>query len=415
MLWKRTAATLLLAIGAAACTDQPPTGPELTPTEENASRWNPRQVDLAVERAGLLTEIPIIAEQDGEPVEAFLSITELGAAEVDGVIQLTADGIVSYVTEEGQYLAESFQDLPVTLSRAPTAEALTAGLAPPGGSGPLQQLGPSEPGVCDILYLTLGPLELDLLGLTLDLSNIELDLDAVAGAGRLLGNLLCTVTGLLDGLGTLIQILQLLAQINDILDAISNLLSGIPAVGSVLSGDVTEAAAMGTPTARKIENGQFVGTLTVTGITWDEVNETFLVDGILDGKARVDGRIRQVKDVVIEDVPATLDNEDPSMAAAMAPGLMLQRSPNESNICDILYLDLAPTFLDLLGLTIDLDQVELDVDAVPGGGRLLGNLLCAVTGLLDGVGGGGGLGGLLQGLLQGLLDAIGQLLGGLSL
>jgi hypothetical protein len=41
------------------------------------------------------------------------------------------------------------------------------------------------------------------------------------------------------------------------------------------------------------------------------------------------------------------------------------------------------------------------------------NLLCAVTGLLDGVGG-GGLGGLL-GLLDGLLDAISDLLGGPSL
>jgi hypothetical protein len=52
--------------------------------------------------------------------------------------------------------------------------------------------------------------------------------------------------------------------------------------------------------------------------------------------------------------------------------------------CDILMLDLGPLHLDLLGLVIDLNQVNLDVSAMPGPGNLLGNLLCAVTGLLDG-------------------------------
>ena len=39
---------------------------------------------------------------------------------------------------------------------------------------------------------------------------------------------------------------------------------------------------------------------------------------------------------------------------------------------------------DLLGLTVDLSQIELDIDAQRGSGNLLGNLLCAVVGLLDG-------------------------------
>jgi hypothetical protein len=51
--------------------------------------------------------------------------------------------------------------------------------------------------------------------------------------------------------------------------------------------------------------------------------------------------------------------------------------------CDILFLDLGPIFLDVLGLEIDLSQIVLDINAVPGAGNLLGNLLCAVTGLLD--------------------------------
>lgn len=55
-----------------------------------------------------------------------------------------------------------------------------------------------------------------------------------------------------------------------------------------------------------------------------------------------------------------------------------------SGTCDILYLELGPLDLDLLGLVVHLDQVVLDITAESGPGNLLGNLLCAVAGLLDG-------------------------------
>ncbi|MFW5469099.1 ABC transporter substrate-binding protein [Knoellia sp. CPCC 206435] len=71
--------------------------------------------------------------------------------------------------------------------------------------------------------------------------------------------------------------------------------------------------------------------------------------------------------------------------------------------CTILTLDLGPLFLDLLGLQVDLAPINLDITAVPGPGNLLGNLLCAVAGLLDGPGGAlGGLAALLNRLLSGL-------------
>jgi hypothetical protein len=54
------------------------------------------------------------------------------------------------------------------------------------------------------------------------------------------------------------------------------------------------------------------------------------------------------------------------------------------DVCDILHLELGPLDLDLLGLVVHLDQVVLDIDAVSGSGNLLGNLLCAIVGLLDG-------------------------------
>jgi hypothetical protein len=51
--------------------------------------------------------------------------------------------------------------------------------------------------------------------------------------------------------------------------------------------------------------------------------------------------------------------------------------------CPVLHLDLGPLNLNLLGLTVHLNQVVLDINAVSGAGNLLGNLLCNVAGLLD--------------------------------
>jgi hypothetical protein len=52
---------------------------------------------------------------------------------------------------------------------------------------------------CPILHLTLGPLDLNLLGLVVHLNQVVLNIDAQSGPGNLLGNLLCAVAHLLDG------------------------------------------------------------------------------------------------------------------------------------------------------------------------------------------------------------------------
>ena len=73
--------------------------------------------------------------------------------------------------------------------------------------------------------------------------------------------------------------------------------------------------------------------------------------------------------------------------------------------CDILHLELGPLDLDLLGLVVHLDRVVLDITAQSGAGNLLGNLLCAITGLLDA----GNLGTTLAGLLNRLIGVLGAL------
>jgi hypothetical protein len=70
--------------------------------------------------------------------------------------------------------------------------------------------------------------------------------------------------------------------------------------------------------------------------------------------------------------------------------------------CDVLHLELGPLDLDLLGLVVHLDKVVLDITAVPGAGNLLGNLLCAITNLLNG----GGPLTAIANLLNQLLDIL---------
>lgn len=72
--------------------------------------------------------------------------------------------------------------------------------------------------------------------------------------------------------------------------------------------------------------------------------------------------------------------------------------------CNILHLVLGPLNLNLLGLNVSLNQVVLDITAIPGAGNLLGNLLCAVANLLNGSG---------LGVLSNLLNQILGILSGL--
>jgi hypothetical protein len=69
---------------------------------------------------------------------------------------------------------------------------------------------------CTILDLELGPLNLTLLGLNIDLSRIDLVISATPGAG-LLGDLLCAIAGLLSG-GLNNVLTRLVSLINQVLD-----------------------------------------------------------------------------------------------------------------------------------------------------------------------------------------------------
>jgi hypothetical protein len=70
-----------------------------------------------------------------------------------------------------------------------------------------------------------------------------------------------------------------------------------------------------------------------------------------------------------------------------------------SGTCTILDLTIGPIHLDLLGLVVDTNAIHLTITAEQGPGNLLGNLLCAVAGLLDN-----------NGLLTQIVDLLNQII-----
>jgi hypothetical protein len=92
-----------------------------------------------------------------------------------------------------------FEDEAVAIPVATGGAQGTQGVRSTRGMGGLRALViPAQVGRCQILNLNLAPINLDLLGLTVDTTLIQLVINANQGAGNLLGNLLCAVAGLLD-------------------------------------------------------------------------------------------------------------------------------------------------------------------------------------------------------------------------
>jgi hypothetical protein len=101
--------------------------------------------------------------------------------------------------------------------------------------------------------------------------------------------------------------------------------------------------------------------------------------------------------------PIDVNEEFKTKAKAAVPGPESGEVTTQA-VCNILTLNIGAIHLDLLGLVVDLSPIDLVIDAVSGPGNLLGNLLCALVGLLD-------PSNALADFLNALLE---QLFGGLS-
>ena len=181
---------------------------------------------------------------------------------------------------------------------------------------------------------------------------------------------------------------------------------GFTSVGmgsAAASADVTPRAVVG-----KSDLGKINSTVKGKTSTGDRVGGSFTPIKVIerDGTMYVKGFLRGViKDAGPNTTFSGMQTIPIKKINGTAP--TSARAASSAAACDILNLVLGPLDLNILGLRIQLNQVVLDITAVPGAGNLLGNLLCAVAGLLDG--------GPLAGLLGQLQTLLNQILGLLNL
>lgn len=132
-----------------------------------------------------------------------------------GTFQGTLD-VVSFANESGQLVANGLLTGSLTLLNGNKLDVVNEYVTVPVSStGNNPANAPAQ--ACSILHLTLGPLDLNLLGLQVHLDRVVLDITAQGGPGNLLRNLLCAVAHLLDGGSPLDQIVGLLNRIIDLL------------------------------------------------------------------------------------------------------------------------------------------------------------------------------------------------------
>ena len=206
----------------------PPAGPAVIPA--TGELLDPQSKQPVGTFAGEITDATVTAV-DGPAGKKQLQLT--GRLSGTGTVNGQARPLSQPVAVTG-FLVPEGTPLPTALPAEAAAGAVVPIVAP---LAPAAQATPPSGASCQVLLLQIpGGLSLDLLGLQVLLAALRLDILAVQGAGNLLGNLLCAVVnllnginlaGLLGGLGNVAQLLgSLSGALDDLLAALNDLLSG---------------------------------------------------------------------------------------------------------------------------------------------------------------------------------------------
>jgi len=149
------------------------------------------------------------------------------------------------------------------------------------------------------------------------------------------------------------------------------------------------------------DGGTFKGKVSITKFGYSETSGLWVSGSLIGTATTADGVVHQNISQSFSQVHATLT---PGASAASSSGASAFAVTQQGS-CSILDLDIGAIHLDLLGLVVDLAPIHLDITAISGAGNLLGNLLCAVAGLLDP----NGFLNTLLGTLTQLLDLLNQI------
>jgi hypothetical protein len=132
------------------------------------------------------------------------------------------------------------------------------------------------------------------------------------------------------------------------------------------AASATTPASLAAPVTGAFTNadgtGTFAGTFTPTAFE--------VVNGVLEATGLLKGTLTDANGTSLGNVSQTTTLPVSTTGAAAAPAA-----------CNVLNLVLGPLNLNLLGLVVTLNEVHLNITAVPG--ALLGDLLCDVANLLN--------------------------------
>jgi len=172
--------------------------------------------------------------------------------------------------------------------------------------------------------------------------------------------------------------------------------------GQVTAQDDAPGAAGSLPIFGMLVDGSGeVGTFqgTVSDLVASSADDELSLDGLVSGLAVIDGDTVRVTDqefssVVEPEVVSSIDEEDYTgeegdddatpIGGGEGPVQAYVQTANDPGKCDVLFLNIQPITLNLLGLEVLTSPITIDVNAIPGEGNLLGNLVCSLAGLLDG-------------------------------
>ena len=231
--------------------------------------------------------------------------------------------------------------------------------------------------------LVLPPLNLDLLGLEVRTSPITIDVSTNSGDGKLLGNLLNTVS-------TLVDLDSASSAINEVLDSTVDLLNSVDlAIGSVGDGPLTNAAISSTQVLEL-----FVAPvhLDLLGLQVDTspIRVTITAnsgDGLVLGNA-----VTELINLFNPPLPEELDIDFLNMKLEelldkledQLPGIdPAPVDPVPISEGQILNVTVPPLDLNLLGLVLETSPITVNASAESGDGALLGNVLTTALKTLD--------------------------------
>lgn len=230
-----------------------------------------------------------------------------------------------------------------------------------------------------LVTLQLKPLDIDLLGLRVTTGPITVTISADQGEGKLLGNLLTVVGNLVNLQGTN-------AALNNVLDSVVTLLND----ADLLVEGVTQSGSLGTAPAEVTPIlDLFVAPVRIDllGVNVD-TSPIELKIFAESGEGKVLGNVlRSLTNLFNPPLPDRLNLADINVRLsnllaeldAQLPGFNIPVEvtpvPPAGDAREVLRLSVPPIDVNLLGLLLKTDRIQVNADAQLGNGELLGNIV----------------------------------------